>query len=496
MKRKERHTFLQNTLQSHQVSPAVAKQNKLSCKIQRQHYLFFQSGRPICYQGWRSLHGDVCRTAINDLLKHPSRIPRTILNSVPERSLVNNAIRGFLLHLKEQRSHHDPVHKVYYLSEWFDKKEVYHRVFLPYFHDCFIPATPGLDGRTGSKSLFYKVWKDDFPDILTRQTAPPCPTCAKYTKKANEPGANPEYKARFQQKLDKHKRFVYTHLNKLNSQRAMANGDTTAATFIGLDYKEGMSIIRCNPNPAHLSMATMPKFLVGGYAFHDGRKNTAAYYIHTSHWSESTNSILSSLHHLLFTQWKGAQRPPVLYLMADTHSTNRSKVFLTYCFWLVRYLRLYTDVYLIFTPPYHGKSFVDQAHQGVAAEQKSREVIASLDTMVEVARRAKGRNFTTTALTDIWDWKSFFAPYMFIPTSISIPGEETSTSVSNTSWCSTALTVVFVGEGPWLMSTPIPVHMIFSVKTQGTSCNERHPSFSTGRAKSSRILLTRDLQQD
>jgi hypothetical protein len=115
--------------------------------------------------------------------------------------------------------------------------------------------------------------------------------------------------------------------------------------------------------------------------------------------------------------------------MADTHSTNRSKVFLTYCFWLCRYLRLYREVYLIFTPAYHGKSFVDQAHQGVAAEQKSREVIASLETMVEVARRAKGRNFTANALTDIWDWKTFFDPYMFLPTSISIPGEETTTKV-------------------------------------------------------------------
>jgi hypothetical protein len=209
----------------------------------------------------------------------------------------------------------------------------------------------------------------------------------------------------------------------------MANADTSAATFIGLDYKEGMSIIRCNPNPCHLSMATMPKFLVGGYAFHDGRKNTAAYYIHTSHWPETTNSILSSLHHLLFTQWRGTQRPPVLYLMADTHSTNRSRVFLTYCFWLCRYLRLYKEVYLIFTPPYHGKSFVDQAHQGVAAEQKSTEVIASLDKMVEVARRAKGRNFTATPLTDIWDWKTFFGPHMFLPDSISIPGEPTSTKV-------------------------------------------------------------------
>lgn len=165
----------------------------------------------------------------------------------------------------------------------------------------------------------------------------------------------------------------------------------------------------------------MPKYLLGGYVWSENGKNTAKYYIHTSHWQECSNTFISSLHHLLLN-WDEPQ-PPQLYLIADNHSTNKSKTMLAYLYWLCHFKRMYAEIHLIFSPPYHGKNFVDQCHQGIAAELNSTEVVYSLDKMVEVATKAKNRRFQAHALVDIWNWDEYFEEFVYFPSSITVDAE-------------------------------------------------------------------------
>ena len=51
----------------------------------------------------------------------------------------------------------------------------------------------------------------------------------------------------------------------------------------------------------------------------------------------------------------------------------------------------------------------------MAAEQRNRKVISSLSSMVDMAKKAMGRNNDAHALVDIWDWDEFFKHDLKLP---------------------------------------------------------------------------------
>lgn len=416
----EKRQFLVEQMAAHRVDRRTFEDYRgLACTIGGEHYLFSDlDHHHICLNAWLQINCDVARSTLYRLQQH-ARNPNSEPPIIPETSkpTMKQVMASFLEMLKTEMAHHDPVHEVFYLQEWMDKKQVYYEFFVPHYYQFYLPDNPDCENLPLSPNTFYRVWQKDFRDLLPRNLGPVCKTCQEYMEKKSNIQLSAKVRMEAQHALDSHREFVQKHLGMLNAKRAFLNA-SRKALVIGGDYKEGIKVIKLHPAPAAITMQSAPKYLVGGYAYWNGQRHTASYYIHTSNWSESTNSVISSLHHLLLN-WKG-ERPKELWLIFDNHSTNKNFTMLAYCYWLCRYARLFEEVVLVFSPPYHGKNFVDQAHQGVAAEQKATPIIYSLNQMVEVARKAKGRNFKAHALTDIWDWQGFFQRDLKLPPSVVI----------------------------------------------------------------------------
>jgi len=77
------------------------------------------------------------------------------------------------------------------------------------------------------------------------------------------------------------------------------------------------------------------------------------YYIHPEQWTESANTVISTLYLLLSEQ---TRIPPELKLIFDRHSTNLCNDVQAFLEWLVRFAHATDRIEYNTTFAYHGKS--------------------------------------------------------------------------------------------------------------------------------------------
>jgi len=146
--------------------------------------------------------------------------------------------------------------------------------------------------------------------------------------------------------------------------------------------------------------------------------------MHTSHWSETGNTIVSALHDII-TKWRhGCPLPETLILTGDNHSTNKNWTIIGYLYCLVVHLRIFKKVIFALTWPNHGKGPTDQAHQGIGHIVQTTPVIASLPQLANLTKGATDsagrRQYKGHVLEDIWDWETFLKAHMTMPKTVKI----------------------------------------------------------------------------
>jgi hypothetical protein len=359
---------------------------------------------------------------------------------------------GVLVLLKENRSVPDPVHKVFFLEEWFFRKAVFEEVFQPYFREHHRVLFDQLSQHKGSLSDWNKIWEGHFFDLLTRGSQPPCKRCSALKARSQSSTNSEAVRTQARRELLEHQTNYVKHNAAVN---ALSVGAGSAVHFY-IDYKEGVSLTRLSPNPPSLSMQSNFKYLIGGYIYVLNGQRFCDYLVHTSHWTESANTIVSSLHHI-FTQWRHGDRPEVLYLTADNHSTNKNWTVICYFYILVVFFRMFAKIVFALTWPNHGKGPADQGHQGIGVQVYSAKYIASLQQMADLCASASDthgrRVYTGTALEDIWDWKGFFERGPFTkPSNIQINGQVYTDPIDG------FLVFTFTQSGVTFRESLLPIH--------------------------------------
>ena len=89
-----------------------------------------------------------------------------------------------------------------------------------------------------------------------------------------------------------------------------------------MDYKAGDCLPAIHPSTYEYNC--LPRLILHYSGFFVDNNNSAHYFCHTEHWSESGNSICTTLHKLLTNL---ETLSPDLALTIDGHTTNRNKTF-------------------------------------------------------------------------------------------------------------------------------------------------------------------------
>jgi hypothetical protein len=108
-----------------------------------------------------------------------------------------------------------------------------------------------------------------------------------------------------------------------------------------IDYKTGDSLPAIHSTTYEYSH--FPRLIMHYLGFFIDNSNTSHYYLHTEHWTESVNTIITTLNKLLT---KLSTLQPDLVLTTDGHLTNRNNSFMWYLYFLIYIVQINPSKYV------------------------------------------------------------------------------------------------------------------------------------------------------
>ena len=170
-----------------------------------------------------------------------------------------------------------------------------------------------------------------------------------------------------------------------------------------MDYKGGVILPRTE-RPI-VALNNLHRLVVHFSAFLVDNTDQAYYFLHSEHWHECANTIVTTLHNLLVSL---PHLSPDLQLGFDNHSTNLNNTFLAYLQWLCM-TQVFNSIDGGATEAGHGKTHLDQAHSGVWQSYFSNQAydVADLVGQCNNIQQHQGEWVGT-----FFNWKQWFAPYI------------------------------------------------------------------------------------
>ncbi len=118
---------------------------------------------------------------------------------------------------------------------------------------------------------------------------------------------------------------------------------------------------------------------------------------------ESANTVVSQLHrYICNTHFEHHNN---LFITADNHSTNKCNTMLQYLEWMVRDLKLFKAITLVFALPGHTKNRLDE-HHALPAQNVYKHNIFNIDQLQTYL--APNSKYSVHQMNTFWDWNTFF----------------------------------------------------------------------------------------
>jgi len=251
-----------------------------------------------------------------------------------------------------------------------------------------------------SPKYFLAIWNSKFKHVYCEGDEPKCPTCGKLENEiAKLKRTDPLYHklcAEREQHLSKvHTQYQYS----VHLQEQAHSGAYNWWSIYG-DYKGALEIPKTIGRNIIFESKALLKVHYSGFLIDN--KDIFYYYLHPEHWSEDSNTVISTLHLLLSQQ---TNLPEEIRLIFDRHGTNQSNLVQAYFEWLVRFEKVFKRIEYNTTVAYHGKSRMDQGNSPITLEYQHSEKFSIAELAEGVNKCGGHKGYSSVAL---WDWEDFF----------------------------------------------------------------------------------------
>eukprot|EP00026_Physarum_polycephalum_P002492 Phypoly_transcript_02499.p1 GENE.Phypoly_transcript_02499~~Phypoly_transcript_02499.p1 ORF type:complete len:314 (-),score=38.89 Phypoly_transcript_02499:979-1920(-) len=175
-----------------------------------------------------------------------------------------------------------------------------------------------------AKGTFLAVWRNKFSNVwLAGETT--CATCFRLETIITSNPIGSFERTQAEKEYKTHKQHAKEQNDFSIQMQDAARTRKLPILSIVTDYKGGDPVPACHPSTFEYSR--FPCLVLHYSGFLIDNTNAPYYYIHTEHWTESANTVVTTLHKLLTSQ---SSLPPDLVLGVDGHSTNMNATLYAY----------------------------------------------------------------------------------------------------------------------------------------------------------------------
>jgi hypothetical protein len=202
---------------------------------------------------------------------------------------------------------------VRFLYGFHTKKDVYEQLMA-----AALPV-PGDTVFHISLSYFEAIWREKFPDVwIAGETL--CSTCHLLTSTITSLGKHDPIRHQKEEELRIHNKHAQDQIEFSNKTRDNAKSKRLPILSIVMDYKGGDPVPARHPSTYEFS--SIPRLVIHYAGLLNDNTGELFYKIHTEHWPESANTVITSLNRVLTGI---AILQPDLVLHVDGHSTNMNR---------------------------------------------------------------------------------------------------------------------------------------------------------------------------
>jgi hypothetical protein len=379
------------------------KENLETCKdlegasdahvIEGQRYQLKVMGHVVCPQAFAKLWGSSLSTLqriskeISDPASHPhDSVHRTKADYLPEESLKDK----FLLFLKELSYLHGyDDHRKHVVLTYNSKEEVYEVAI----------KSEGFGLEHMEHSTFMQYWSHFAPNYHIRVGRERCARCVHYEDNTNLHPENAQDNAakRAAHKDQAHHQAV---ISEARGEEARTHRDTVLSfccdNAAKLHLPRRAVAVQKESSKTHIDLV-MSNVV-------DDSCNKSHYYVHHDAWSETSNTIITSIYRTL--QMVRIPTQKKLYLHFDNHSTNKCNTVLAFLQYLVL-MDWFDEIYVLFFIAWEAKNRADRGHAKMHVAINGQDIFSPL----EFVDRLHQHGIWAEWMTDIRDWERFFSQF-------------------------------------------------------------------------------------